>query len=294
MKLSDLLSKIEKLDGASKQSQNGPDDRFWKPSQDETGNGYARIRFLPNKDEDELPFVKLYQHGFQNEEGRWFIEECPTTIGHQCPLCTANSKLWNSGIETDKEIARARKRKVRYIANVLVVEDPKNKDNEGKTFLFSFGQKIFDKIMDKMKPAFADETPINPFDSETGADLKLKIRKVAGYTNYDKSEFASETDVSNRFDNDELIDLKEFVNPTKFKSAEEIEAKLNKFIGLANEMPVSKKATVGDSDSDSDFVKKAAAVVIEKPQAEKKVVKPAVSDDDDDLDYFKKLAADLD
>ena len=184
---------------------NKDNENMWRAETDKAGNGFAIIRFLPAKSADELPFVKVYDHGFQGPTGKWFIEKCPTTLGHNCPVCEANGPLWNSGIEANKEIVRKRKRRVSYVTNVLVVSDPKNPDNEGKVFQFKFGKKIFDKLMDAMQPPVdekgrpidPDEQPMNPFDLNEGANFKLKIRKVEGYANFDKSEFEQPTEVEN-------------------------------------------------------------------------------------------------
>ena len=182
--VSALSDKMEKMND----KKSYKDDRYWRPELDKSSNGYAVIRFLPAPGDEELPFARLYTHGFQGKGG-WFIENCPTTIGGKCPLCEVNNDLWNSGLESDKDIARQRKRRLSYISNILVVSDPSNPQNEGKVFLYKYGKKIFDKIQESMKPEFADETPVDPFDFWKGANFKLKVRKVAGYINYDKSEF---------------------------------------------------------------------------------------------------------
>jgi len=189
----DKLSKA--IEALSQSSEGGSEksDNFWRPEVDKAGNGMATIRFLPasEKDgEDGLPWVKIFSHGFQGPGG-WLIDNCLTTKNQQCPVCEHNSTLWNSGIEANKDVVRKQKRKLNYIANVYIVSDPKHPENEGKIKLFKFGKKIFDKITEAMNPQFEDETPINPFDMWKGANFKLKIRKVEGYQNYDKSEFDS-------------------------------------------------------------------------------------------------------
>ena len=181
-----LVKEVEKMNSNS----SGGDDRLWKPEMDKTGNGYAVIRFLPAPDGEDLPWVKMYSHGFQGPGG-WYIENSLTTIGQKDPVSEYNRTLWNSGNDKDKEIVRKQKRKLSYYANIYVVKDPANPANDGNVFLFKFGKKIFDKIMAAMQPEFEDETPINPFDFWQGANFKLKIRKVDGYWNYDKSEFDS-------------------------------------------------------------------------------------------------------
>ena len=220
---------LDKLLGAA-ESENKPqekksyvDERLWKPELDKTGNGYAVIRFLPAVKDEDLPWAKVWNHAFQGPTGQWYIENSLTTLNQKDPVSEMNSAYWNSGVESDKEIARRQKRKLQYFSNIYVVSDTKHPENEGKVFLFRFGKKIFDKIMDAMQPAFPDATPVNPFDFWSGANFKLKIRKVDGYWNYDKSEFE---DSSALFDNDDKLEevwekqysLKEFTANTNFKS----------------------------------------------------------------------------
>ena len=261
------------------------DDRFWKPELDKTGNGYAVLRFLPAVKDEDLPWVKMWSHAFQGPGG-WYIENSLTTMNQKDPVSEENSRLWISGIEADKEIARKRKRKLSYYANVLIVSDPKHPENEGQVKLFKFGKKIFDKITDKMQPQFEDEKPINPFDFWEGADFKLKIRKVDGFWNYDKSEFDSPKPIA---DNDESIEgiwtkqypLKPFLEASNFKSYDELKSKLDKVLtgsrstGTVEDMvnppsisetpDVSPEAVAGSSSNDS-------------------------VDDDETLSYFSKLA----
>lgn len=282
-----ILGAVSKM---SETTGGGRDDdkNFWRAETDKAGNGFAVIRFLPAKSEDDLPFVKLYDHGFQGPGGKWFIEKCPTTIGQPCPVCESNGPLWNSGRESDKEIVRKRKRRMSFIANVLVVSDPKNPDNEGKVFMFKFGRKIFDKIKDAMQPQFEDEEPINPFDLADGANFKLKIRKVEGYANFDKSEFEDPSAVEDADSVlDKVFDLKPYVDPSAFKDYVTLETKLNQVIsGKAAPKPV---AAADEDDDDVPFVPD------EKPSKPKKETKPAkveesTGDEDDDLAYFKSLA----
>ena len=220
------------------------DERQWKPTVDKAGNGYAVIRFLPATEGAELPWVRYWDHGFKGPTGQWYIEKSLTSIGQQDPVSEANSRLWNSGDDRDKDIARERKRRLHYVSNILVESDPANPQNEGQVFLFTYGKKIFDKIMDVMQPQFADEQPINPFDSWEGASFKLKIRNVEGYRNYDKSEFASTSTLSESEDRLEEIysgsyDLKEFSDPENYKSYAELEARLHMVLGqsVASDYP---------------------------------------------------------
>jgi len=278
----DKLSKaIEKLNTAESPTK---EDNFWKPEVDKAGNGYAVIRFLPQPSvdgDDALPWAKVFNHGFQGPGG-WYIENSLTTLGQKDPVSEYNSQLWNSGIEANKEVARKQKRRLSYIANIYVVEDPKNSQNEGKVFLYKFGKKIFDKITEAMNPAFEDEKAVNPFDLWVGANFKLKIRKVEGYQNYDKSEFESPSPLLS--DDEELeaiwkkeYSLKEFLAPENFKSYDELKARLDKVLGLDGS-PVVAKTTVEQAKA--------------MPRKPAPVAEDAGMADDDDLAYFSKLAED--
>ena len=227
-----LVSQVEKMNKGS----NGVDDRLWKPEVDKAGNGYAVIRFLPAPDGEDLPWAKLYTHAFQ-ASGGWYIENSLTTLGQKDPVSEHNSQLWNSGVDSDKEVARKQKRKLSYYSNVYVVKDPSNPSNEGKVFLFRFGKKIFDKLTAAMQPEFEDETPINPFDFWAGANFKIKIKKVAGYWNYDSSEFAAPAPLLDDDDAMETIwknehSLAELVAPDQFKTYEDLKKRLNYVLGL--------------------------------------------------------------
>jgi gp32 DNA binding protein like len=297
MSLSSLKkgSSLDKLKKAVEQSSAGNtggknvDDRFWQPEVDAAGNGYAVIRFLdtPAVDgEDGLPWVQIWSHGFQGPGG-WYIENSLTTLGKTDPVSEYNTVLWNSGIEANKEIARKQKRKLTYIANILVVSDAKRPQNEGKVFLFKFGKKIFDKIKEQLEPQFADETPMNPFDFWKGANFKVKIRNVEGYRNYDKSEFEAPAALfSGDDDKIEKVwksahSLKEFLKPENFKSYDELKAKLDKVLGAGGATAAAAKK-IEDEEAPAPVVRSAPA---------KKVTAEDVSVDDDDMAFFEKLAA---
>ena len=250
--IEDLTKKIEDLNKEASYK----DDRFWKPEVDKAGNGYAVIRFLPAAPGEDIPWAKVYSHAFQGKGG-WLIENCPTTIGQKCPICEGNSELWNSGIEKDKDIARNRKRKLSYISNILVVSDPANPANDGKMFLYKYGTKIFGKIQEAMQPQFKDEEAINPFDFWKGANFKLKIRKVAGFINYDKSEFDSQSELY-RGDDEKLESLwknlnklNEFVNPAEFKTYEDLKKKMNDVLGGDLRDIGAQSKTIEDEDTPS-------------------------------------------
>ena len=285
---------LDKLLGAV-QAENSPqekksyvDDRIWKPVMDKTGNGFAIIRFLPAPKGEELPWAKLWNHAFQGPTGQWYIENSLTTIGQNDPVSEHNSALWNSGVESDKEIARKQKRKLQYYSNIYVVKDSANSENEGKVFLYRFGKKIFDKIMETMQPAFEDETPINPFDFWEGADFKLKLRKVDGYWNYDKSEFADPSALSKKDDELEEIwgkqySLKEFTDNSNFKSYDELKKRLD--VVLSGTTTVGNVTEMTTSFDDSPEV----SVVVDTKEEPAPTI--TVSEDDDDtMSYFEKLA----
>jgi hypothetical protein len=298
MSLSSLKNKsssLDKLKKAVEQSSAGNgggknvDDRFWQPEVDAAGNGYAVIRFLdtPAVDgEDGLPWVQIWSHGFQGPGG-WYIENSLTTIGKTDPVSEHNTVLWNSGIEANKEIARKQKRKLTYIANVLVVSDPKRPQNEGKVFLYKFGKKIFDKIKEKLEPQFADETPLNPFDFWRGANFKVKIRNVEGYRNYDKSEFDSAAPLFNGDDAQiekvwkSAHSLKDFLKPENFKSYDELKVKLDRVLGAGGTAGAASRK-IDDEETSSPVIRSAPA---------KRVTAEEVSVDDDDMAFFEKLAA---
>lgn len=278
-------------------NQSADDDRYWKLTRDKAGNGSALIRFLPKKDGDDLPWVKIYNHGFQGPTGKWFIENSLTTIGQDDPVSIANTALWNTGNEKDKELARARKRRLQYFANIVVLEDPANPANNGKVFIFKFGKKIFDKIMDKAKPTFADDKPVNVFDLWEGANFKLRIRTVEGYPNYDQSVFAEPSEL---FGGDETklvatvnaqYQLNDFLAPSNFKTFEELSRKLNSVINPdapavpnANSMTNSYVEPPVKAESASSYMTSSAPVAA--PAAS-----TADDDDEDVMAYFARIAA---
>jgi len=234
-----LVKEVEKTNSGS----GSVDERFWKPEMDKGGTGYAVIRFLPAPEGDELPWAKMFTHGFQGTGG-WYIENSLTTLGQKDPVTEYNRTLWNSGNEKDKDTVRKQKRKLSYYSNIYVVKDPLHPENEGKVFLFKYGKKIFDKILSAMQPEFDDEDPINPFDFWEGANFKLKIVKKDGYWNYDNSEFARPTAL---LDDDEALEaiynklysLSAITAPDQFKTYEELEKRLNMVLGIGKVAPKS-------------------------------------------------------
>lgn len=287
-----LNSQLQKMNTSA--SYSNDDDKYWKPEVDKAGNGYAVIRFLPAPEGEDMPFVRVWDHGFQGPGG-WYIENSLTTIGQDDPVSEYNSQLWNSGIEANKDIVRKQKRRLGYTSNILVVKDPARPDREGQVYLYKYGKKIFDKLNDVMNPQFPDETPINPFDFWEGADFQLKIRQVEGYRNYDKSEFSSQSPVS---EDDAHLEatwkkqhsLQEIVDPKNFKSYSELKAKLYKVLGLDGSAHAPTN-TAEDSDAAMDFkpnFKEQSAPRIEESPAP--THSSSNDDDDDTLSFFKNLA----
>jgi hypothetical protein len=278
------LDKLAKAVEALSSSSEGSDkpDNYWKPVVDKAGNGMAIFRFLPaspQDGDDSLPWVKIFSHGFQGPGG-WLIDNCLTTLDKQCPICEHNSTLWNSGIEANKDVVRKQKRKLNYISNIYIVSDPSNPQNEGKVFLFRYGKKIFDKITEAMNPQFADEQAINPFDLWKGANFKLKIRKVDGYQNYDKSEFESPSPLSEDDEKMEKVwqsqhSLQELLSGSEFKTYDKLKERLEKVLGTSN----APKTTV-------ETIKEQAKIAPKKAVD----VEPDVTEEDDDMAYFSKLA----
>ena len=267
------------------------DNRFWKPELDKTGNGYAIIRFLPQPEGEELPWVRLWSHAFKGPGG-WFIENSLTTINKSDPVSEYNTQLWNSGIESDKDTARKQKRILKYYANVYIVSDSKHPENEGKVRLFKFGKKIFDKITEAMNPAFDDEESLNPFDLWKGADFKLKIRKVDGFWNYDKSEFTTpkallddDTELENVYKSQHS--LKAFVEPSQFKTYDELKEKLHRTLtGTGVGKTTAEVHSIGSGPKTVEVDQTMPTPV----SADRPLGKSDAPNDDDTLSYFAKLA----
>ena len=286
-KLGNLTSKLTKE--IEKMTTNGgnTDERLWKLEVDKAGNGYAVIRFLPAPDGEELPWAKVFSHAFQGPGG-WYIENSLTTIGQKDPVSEYNRILWNSGNDADKDLARKQKRKLSYVANIYVVKDPTNPHNEGKTFLYKFGKKIFDKITAAMQPEFEDEEAIDPFDFWQGANFKLKAKNVAGYRNYDSSEFAATSALLNDDDAMEEIwkkeySLAELVAADQFKSYDELKTRLGYVLG--NKQVRNDAETIEQEVEDV----RASAPVVETVESVSRV--STEDEDDDAMSYFAKLAA---
>ena len=280
--LDKLLGEVQK-ENAPQEKKSYKDERLWKPEVDKSGNGYAVIRFLPAVEGEDMPWAKVWNHAFQGPTGQWYIENSLTTLGQKDPVSELNTQYWNTGLESDKEIARKQKRKLQYFSNIYVVSDSKHPENEGKVFLFGYGKKIFDKIMAAMQPEFEDEKAINPFDFWEGANFKLKIRKVAGYWNYDSSDFDNPSAL---FDSDAKIEevwkkqypLSEFTATTNFKSYEELKARLDAVL--------SGSVTVGN------VAEQMEDEPMETPKVDTAPVESTSTqeEEEDTMDYFAKLA----
>ena len=282
-RLGNLTSKLTKeIEKMNTTGSSNVDDRLWKLEVDKAGNGYAVIRFLPAPDGEELPWAKVWSHAFQGPGG-WYIENSLTTLGQKDPVSEYNRLLWNSGIDADKDLARKQKRKLSYIANIYVVKDPTNPQNEGQTFLYKFGKKIFDKITAAMQPEFEDEEAIDPFDFWQGANFKLKAKNVAGYRNYDSSEFSAPSAI---LDDDDALEtlwkkeysLKEFTDASEFKSYADLEKRLN---AVLNQSRPTVAPEVADEEEE---------IVTATPEPVVASAPASVNEDDDALSYFQKLA----
>jgi hypothetical protein len=274
--LSKLVAQAQETSGTQTQRQS-EDTRFWQPTRDKAGNGYAVIRFLPGDAEAATPWVRYWDHAFKGPTGQWYIEKSLTSIG------------------ADKAIVRQRKRNLRYIANVLIVSDPSAPENEGQVKLYRFGKKIFDKIMDSMQPQFPDEAPVNPFDMWNGADFTVKIRKVEGYPNYDASAFKAPSAISS--DDAQLeeiynkqFDLNEWTDPKNYKTYDELKSRLAMVLGEQAPRTMKQEASLDLDDEIPDFPSASAPTA---PTAAQPAVTTAESsmDDDDTMSYFAKLAA---
>ena len=286
--LAKLTQEIEKLN--QPQSGGGADERLWKPELDKAGNGYAVLRFLPAPDGEDMPWAKIWSHSFKGPGGQWYIENSLTTLGQNDPVGELNRELWNSGRESDKSTARAQKRKLSYYSNVYVVSDPAHPENEGKVFLYKYGKKIFDKLVEAMQPAFADETPLDPFNLWKGADFKVKIRKVDGYWNYDKSEFAAPGTLGDLSDDQlekiwkQSYSLSEFEDKKNFKSYEQLQARLNLVLGKG-----SRPAPVVVDESQEEVTPQNWGKEVSEFR-EKAVAASPLDNEEDTLSYFAKLA----
>ena len=292
--LGSLTAKLVKEVEKANTSGGGGDERLWKPELDKTGNGYAVIRFLPAPENEEFPWAKMYTHAFQGPGG-WYIENSLTTNGQKDPVSDYNRELWNSGNESDKDVVRKQKRKLSYYSNIYVVKDPTNPANEGKVFLFKYGKKIFDKIMEAMQPEFEDESPINPFDFWQGANFKLKIVKKDGFWNYDKSEFDS---VSPLLDDDDALEAiwkKEYslaavTAADQFKSYEDLERRLKYVLGKkpaqSRFIPDEELEDESEGYNSRSVAEETVTKAVSTPTPSTTVDK----DEDDALSYFQKLA----
>lgn len=292
-KLNDQLTKI-----SSKSYSDPNEGKYWKPTRDTAGNGFAIIRFLDAPTGEDMPFVRLWDHGFQGTGG-WYIENSLTTLNKDDPVSEYNTKLWNSGLESDKEQARKQKRRLHYIANVYIIKDSGNPDNDGKVMLFKFGKKIWDKLNDLMNPSFEDEKPVNPFDLWEGANFRLKIRQFEGYANYDKSEFDSSAPL---FDDDEKMEsvwkqahsLQDVIDPKNFKTYEELKTKMFRVLGVSGSDSALRSNASASAEDDTYGELDMSTLASAKKEAPAPSIKEAsaasnATEDDDDLEFFRNL-----
>ena len=294
--LQSLVQQAQAGTGENTQRQS-EDTRFWVPTRDKAGNGYAVIRFLPGDAEAPTPWVRYWDHFFKGPTGQWYVEKSLTSIGQQDPLAESNSRLWNEdGSDEAKRTVRERKRNLRYVANVLIISDPSNPENEGQVKLYRFGKKIFDKIMDSMQPQFPDEAPVNPFDMWEGADFTLKIRKVEGYPNYDASSFKGQSELFAGDDEakekvyNQQHDMSEWTDPKSYKTYDELKARLAVVLGESGSMTARKVVEELD-DEIPDFPSASAPTATAAPAPTMTTAESSMDDEDDTMSYFAKLAA---
>ena len=293
--LDKLRAAMETASPAQGEKKSYNDDTMWKPELDKSGNGYAVVRFLPTPEGEEMPWVSYWDHGFQGPGG-WYIEKSLTTLNKKDPVSEYNTTLWNTGIEANKESARKQKRRLHYVANVYVVSDPKNPDNEGRVYKYRFGKKIFEQLKEAISPAFEDESAINPFDLREGANFKIKIRKVDGYWNYDKSEFDStsplgdEAMINSVFS--QVHSLNEVIAPSEFKTYEELKEKLDRVLGLSGAVSSSTAESIAEDQEEVPWSNVNTESVADEPVIASAESTTEHSSEDDAMDYFKRLAED--
>ena len=285
-----LVKEVEKMNNTG----GSADDRLWKLDVDKSGNGYAVIRFLPAPNNEDLPFVKLYSHAFQGPGG-WYIENSLTTLGQKDPVSEYNTQLWNNGTDAGKETARKQKRKLTYVSNIYVVKDPANPENEGQVFLYKYGKKIFDKLTAAMQPEFEDEEAIDPLDFWQGANFKLKAKNVAGYRNYDSSEFAAQSPL---LDDDDALEglwkkefsLAELVGNDQFKSYDELKKRLESVLRVSSPVKHAEDFELEDESEGRGSFRSNTREYVQESKPEPVSVSSSVNEDDEALSYFAKLA----
>ena len=285
-----LVKEVEKMNNTG----GSTDDRLWKLDVDKSGNGYAVIRFLPAPNNEDLPFVKLYSHAFQGPGG-WYIENSLTTLGQKDPVSEYNTQLWNNGTDAGKETARKQKRKLTYVSNIYVVKDPANPENEGQVFLYKYGKKIFDKLTAAMQPEFEDEEAIDPFDFWQGANFKLKAKNVAGYRNYDSSEFAAHSPL---LDDDDALEglwkkefsLAELVASDQFKTYDELKKRLESVLRVSSPVKNAEDFELEDETEGRGSFRSNTRDYVQESKPEPVPVSSSADEDDEALSYFARLA----
>lgn len=293
----DLASLVAAASSDEQKTENRNDDRFWQPTRDKAGNGYAVVRFLPGDTEATTPWVRYWDHFFKGPTGQWYVEKSLTSIGKPDPLAEANSRLWNEdGSEEAKRIVRERKRQLRHVANVLIISDPSNPENEGQVKLYRFGKKIFDKIMDSLQPQFPDEAPMNPFDMWEGADFVIKIRNVEGYANYDASSFKAPSELYAKDDDakekvyNQQHNFSEWSDPSNYKSYEELKNRLAIVLGESTPRTRQQEEDLDNQMPSAEGRSASAPTMASVPEPQISTAESSM-DEDDTMNYFAKLAA---
>lgn len=289
-KLGSLTDKlVEKFNKMDESSSKDDDSRIWTPKMGKSGTGEATIRFLPGGGgKDEEAYIEVYSHAFTGTTGKWLIEKCPTTIGQPCPVCDENRTLWSNGKETvvrGNDDSPGRKRKLNYYSNVYIIDDPVNPENNGQVKLYKYGVKILDKIKMAIKPASKRKRPLEVFDMFMGADFNIVINKKGKYWNYDDSEFL---DPEPLFDGDEdkleevynsLYDLTELINPSTFKSKDELQARLDMVDGRTYQPKRVNPELEEELEEEYNTAKSVSSSIISNDD-----------DDDDTNDYLARFA----
>ncbi len=310
-----FTQKLAEMKKKEEESKSFGDSRFWRFTFDKaTMKGSAIIRFLPDRPSDDaLPYVNYFSHWFNYHDGSQTLvynQNCITSIGKQCPVCTKNRKYWKSPHPEDEKIARDRKRKSHFVSNILVIKDPANPDNEGKVFLWDFGPQLasyYKRAMfgpDKDDEDFDEEKDYSselwyPQDFFEGANFLVKStkKKNSKFLTYTISKWADPSPIFEGLDEDEMEEkldeifkkvtpLDEWMEPDKFPSEDETRKKLACILGDDYEEPsttdddddIEDPEMGGDEEVDEEKVEEKPKV--EKKKKEKKKKKEAMSDED--------------
>ena len=271
------------------------DLKEWKLTQDNAGNGSAVIRFLPAKNENSLPFVKLVNHFFKGQGKKFYAENCTSTHGDfdSCPVC---QYIKEEGLyDNNKKMYDSLKRKTSFWSNILVIKDPAKPENEGKVFKYRFGVKIMDKI-NAMVEVDTDigEVPVDVTCPFEGANFVIKVKKVGGHPNYDESKFQGQSKIKNIDDEayqdeltKEMFDLDTIVSSDKFNSHSANEKLFKGVMGTALMSGAAVASTQADDLANEldNFDSQMDSYADDKAEEPKDDVKLSTHDNDsDDLD----------